>query len=662
MLIDFDSISWKFLYQVLSHFGYSDSFIKWVKLFNTNITAFVVQCGFLSDPINIMRGCRQGDPISPYLFLIGAEILARLIQKNNNIKGLSIKGIEFKLTQFADDTTIILDGSQQSLQATLNTLEIYGSISGLKINTDKTKIIWIGKKKTSKDKLDVSIDLEWGCTEFTLLGIHFSTNLSTLTEINQNKVLGKIRKNIKSWNNRYLTPFGKVTVIKTYLVSQCVHLMSTLPISESFLREVNHLFYNFLWNGKPDKIKRSTANLKYIEGGINMINIFNFEKALKVSWMKKLISKPNSQWHKLINILYKDLNMILTHGDQWFDKITHKIHNQFWQDVLKAWNILNKQLKAKEDQEILRYCIWYNSKISKDPIFFADWHKRGIYFLHDILNSDGHMLEIGQLNQKFQIRINILNYYTMKFKIQTFLANQKTLKDYRIEQPAYPFHLDVLFKSQKGIKKIYETFNTAEHQCNQPISKIIWTNVIQNEYPLSNMNETWKLIYKICFFAILDNNIIWFQYRLLNKILGTKEYLKKTKISTNSTCSLCQLHDESITHLFSECYITNVLWENVQHWINNKLSIHLNITKAMKILGYLIYDENFWPLNFVLLTTRKYIFHCSKNSGNINIYFLQREAKKIYLEQEALSRVKLKPDIFQRKWQIWKNIFNEIEI
>ena len=86
VLIDFekafDSLSWKFLYRVLDLFGYSKNFIQWIKPFNTEITAYVVQCGFLSKPIHINRGCRQGGPISAYLFLIGAEILARLIQLN----------------------------------------------------------------------------------------------------------------------------------------------------------------------------------------------------------------------------------------------------------------------------------------------------------------------------------------------------------------------------------------------------------------------------------------------------------------------------------------------------------------------------------------------------------------------------------------------------
>ena len=239
MLIDFekafDSLSWNFLYKTLEFFGYSDDFIKWIKLFNTDISAYVVQCGFLSQPIKIGRGCRQGDPISAYLFLIGAEILTLMIQKNPDVKGLNIEGLEIKLTQFADDTTLTLDGTQHSLQSALNILEIFGSISGLKMNKEKTKVIWIGRKKFSKDKLNVSTKLEWGHNNFNLPGIKFSTNLTLIPEQNYKKAIEKIKILVNKWKSRYLTPLGRITVIKTHLISQCIHLMSALPRSESFL-------------------------------------------------------------------------------------------------------------------------------------------------------------------------------------------------------------------------------------------------------------------------------------------------------------------------------------------------------------------------------------------------------------------------------------------
>ena len=160
------------------------------------------------------------------------------------------------------------------------------------MNKEKTKVIWIGRKKLSKDKLNFTIDLEWGCTDFT----HYT------------KALEKIKKLVKTWSNRYLTPLGKITVIKTNLISQCVHLLSTIPRSESFLKTLNTILYKFLWNGKPDKIRRSTISLSYMQGGMKMINIHNFDKSLKISWIKKLITQPNSQWHKLLTVMYRNIN------------------------------------------------------------------------------------------------------------------------------------------------------------------------------------------------------------------------------------------------------------------------------------------------------------------------------------------------------------------
>ena len=126
MLIDFekafDSVSWKFLYSVLEFLGFGSGFIKWIKMFNNNITASIIQCGFLSDPINIEQGCRQGDPIASYLFLMCAQVLLLLVKFNKDIVGITIDHMEYKLTQFADDTTLILDGSVGSLLAALNTV------------------------------------------------------------------------------------------------------------------------------------------------------------------------------------------------------------------------------------------------------------------------------------------------------------------------------------------------------------------------------------------------------------------------------------------------------------------------------------------------------------------------------------------------------------
>ena len=63
---------------------------------------------------DVKRGTRQGDPLSPYLFLICAELLASMIRQNENIHGINILDEEILLSQFADDTTFFLDGTRES--------------------------------------------------------------------------------------------------------------------------------------------------------------------------------------------------------------------------------------------------------------------------------------------------------------------------------------------------------------------------------------------------------------------------------------------------------------------------------------------------------------------------------------------------------------------
>ena len=118
--------------------------------------------------------------VASYEFLLCPNYLPYMIKQNISIEGIVIDNIEHKMTQFADDTTLFLDGSQSSLQAGLNTIETFGSYSGLKMNMSKTKTIWRGRKRYSRDIINTTPMLTWGETEFELLGLKFSVNLPQL--------------------------------------------------------------------------------------------------------------------------------------------------------------------------------------------------------------------------------------------------------------------------------------------------------------------------------------------------------------------------------------------------------------------------------------------------------------------------------------------------
>jgi len=112
----FDSVSHKFLLQVLKHFNFGDQFISWIETIYSGRKSYIINNGFLTKPVEMAKGIFQGCPISPYLFLLIIETMAIPVRQNVNIKGIPVGDNELKISLLADDSTCFLDGSQNSFQ------------------------------------------------------------------------------------------------------------------------------------------------------------------------------------------------------------------------------------------------------------------------------------------------------------------------------------------------------------------------------------------------------------------------------------------------------------------------------------------------------------------------------------------------------------------
>ena len=104
----------------------------------TVIKSSVAVNGQLSEWFSIQRGCRQGDLISPDLFILYVEILATTIRQNKNIKGILIGETEYKISQYADDSEIMLESDKNSFEETVKIINTFGNKSGLFLNAGKT--------------------------------------------------------------------------------------------------------------------------------------------------------------------------------------------------------------------------------------------------------------------------------------------------------------------------------------------------------------------------------------------------------------------------------------------------------------------------------------------------------------------------------------------
>ena len=112
----------------------------------------------------------------------------------------------------------------------------------------------------------------------------------------------KVKAMLSCWKFRRLSLLGKMSVIKRLAVSQLVYILAPLQTDHKAIKEINELFYKFLWDEKGDKIKNVMIK-DFSEGGLKMIDIQSFNKSLKSSWIKKYLDPENSSsWKSFFDL------------------------------------------------------------------------------------------------------------------------------------------------------------------------------------------------------------------------------------------------------------------------------------------------------------------------------------------------------------------------
>ena len=616
----FDTIEWEFIQRTIALFNFGRSIQRWISIFYVNTESAVLNNGFCTNYFRLSRGVRQGCPLSPCLFILAAELLACKIRQDNEIQGINIFGKELKLSQFADDTTL-LNSNYDSVNKAIAVLDTFGNISGLKLNPSKTKALWLGSWRHRQDK---PFGFQWPEKPIRVLGTFISYNEKENEKYNFTLKLQKLKTILDIWNCRSLTLFGRCLIAKSLGISQLVHSISSLDVPLEHLSAVNSAIFKFIWKNKKDKIKRKVMSLDYDQGGLRAPSIYVLSKSLKLAWISRLLAdehKSGESWKaipKYIFERYGGLNFILrcNYDKKFLDQIGLP---QFYKLILLYFLELKESFPDQSGQEQ----ILFNNKdilIHGHSIFYRNWYDRGIFLVHDLLKADGHFLSYSEFILKYDLRCNFLIYFQVvsaipRHIVESARANPTDRSDVLLNgmfQFSPEISINLTKMKNRDYYRLLINKEPIELKANSK-----WERDLQIDQ--TSLKAFFSRVKNVC----KDNKLREFYFKLLHRIVVTKKELFLFGKAEDTKCPYCEMND-SIIHTFHSCNWSQSFFLEVIKWFNKENVTSFSLSPTELIFGMKVdtssKDSNITrKLNFTFLYAKYYLYNQKLIHGELSV-------------------------------------------
>ena len=346
------------------------------------------------------------------------------------------------------------------------------------------------------------------------------------------------------------------------------------------------MFYNFLWDGKGDKIKRSIMISDYENGGLRVLDLNSLNKALKLSWVRKYLNDNNSRkWKLLFDFQLEDYGGVEFFRGNLDRKDVSKYINvpdPFIAEIFQIWTELSFEDTVKSMEHLLSFNLWHNSlvKVGKKRIYYKSWSAKGTKNVRYLMRDESKFLSFTEFKERFDIKTNFLTFYGVISSIKNLRNKVKT-------QPPpkgnYESFIDVFLSVTKTNRMVYQKCVSFK-QTSPSKTQNKWLTDCQ-----ITCSDTinWKVVYKLPFSCTKISKLILFQFKLLHRRLAANDILNKIGIRPDGLWTFCKDERESLIHLFWSCRETNFFWKNFQDWLNkNVISLKHNSTlSSAAVLG-----------------------------------------------------------------------------
>ena len=463
--------------------------------------------------------------------------------------------------------------------------------------------------------------MKWNHEPIKSLGIYFGYDRLKCLLLNWEKKIERLKTVLNQWSRRKLSLYGKITVLKSLALPQIFYLLLTLSAPHYCLKQVNNLIFKFVWNNKPDKIKRQTLIGPYEYGGLKIPDIFTIQEAFCASWIRRLCDPSTAHWKALPLhwLSYYGHDFLIFHFNfrnvsnfPFLDRIP-----EFYKQVIVAWHKAGGgcvNLPKPSHLGIRNQIIWGNINLSNKgkTLFYQNWIQSNIIYVHDILDENGDFLSPNLLLQKLKSTSNWISEW--KQLLSFFPSDWKTiLKGTRLNQLCRLWNFFYVNGKAYFLPKDLSQFT----------SKFFYNILLNKRFIHPYCEETWNRHLKV--YTPLQWKIIWisqtisiskdrkfaeFNFKILHNILPCGKNLLKWKLSKNDQCCLCNVTD-SYEHLFLNCRRLGNFWQRFSTLLN-KLNIQHQVNLHTIIFGYKsLHNHPVYRFVNFIITIAKYCVFCS---------------------------------------------------
>jgi hypothetical protein len=537
----FDKISWDYMRAMLLAFGFDQCWVTWIMNLTSSAFFSLLVNGVPSRPFSPSRGIRQGDPLSPFLFIIMAEGLSRSIHaaiESKLLTGLPLHGISPPIShsQFVDDTLLMGSPTVREANSISDLLQTFSDASGLDCNKEKSQIFFFNTPLLVQRHISGLLGFNRSSLPSKYLGIPLIDN--ALQNSSWEHLLSSFTKRLASWTFRALNLPSRLILLQAVLQALPIYSFSALAAPKFVLTTIKCLQRNFIWQGLNTGKKIALVSWDKLcrpkeQGGLGLRDPFIMNKVLSAKIWWRWLKSPKDLWARLWRKKYApnvaEKNLIRWNEDTpgsliWtaarqnrqlvsahaFWEIRNGKTALFWQDSWQQWPVLCKEEWA---QEICTQAT--RAGLTKVADYWQDGPQENMW----------HRWHLDRENIALRAGVDLEPWHEemMKRKIPKRTGEDILRWGYR----------------PRG------TFSTGEaYQLKAP------TN------PLPNA-KVWCKLWNLKHWP----KITLFLWLVIHSSILTWDNLSKRGFVGPSICLLCGEAEETMNHLLNSCHYTAQIWD-----------------------------------------------------------------------------------------------------